>query len=170
MKRRCDLSPATDVRGAFCSSLHHRAATRQHASPLSRNHGTSIAFDPCLGGGTGALSTQEFNHEKAPERFRARLRERERPGTSLPETGSGERVESGAKASEIRPSCRPNKTVISKGYPLAGAPGFEPGDGGIKIRCLTTWLRPNVVGLPPYRASSGGRNIAARSLPINAEQ
>src|ERR1700759_4679145 len=26
---------------------------------------------------------------------------------------------------------------------LAGAPGFEPGDGGIKIRCLTTWLRPN---------------------------
>src|SRR6185437_10559797 len=26
---------------------------------------------------------------------------------------------------------------------LAGAPGFEPGDGGIKIRCLTAWLRPN---------------------------
>ncbi len=26
---------------------------------------------------------------------------------------------------------------------LAGAPGFEPGNGGIKIRCLTTWLRPN---------------------------
>ena len=25
---------------------------------------------------------------------------------------------------------------------LAGAPGFEPGNGGIKIRCLTTWLRP----------------------------
>jgi hypothetical protein len=24
--------------------------------------------------------------------------------------------------------------------------------------------------LPPYRARSGGRNIAARSLPINAEQ
>src|SRR3981189_2136611 len=27
---------------------------------------------------------------------------------------------------------------------LAGAPGFEPGNGGIKIRCLTTWLRPNL--------------------------
>jgi hypothetical protein len=26
---------------------------------------------------------------------------------------------------------------------LAGAGGFEPPDGGIKIRCLTTWLRPN---------------------------
>lgn len=25
---------------------------------------------------------------------------------------------------------------------LAGAPGFEPGDGGTKNRCLTTWLRP----------------------------
>src|SRR6202035_2219729 len=25
---------------------------------------------------------------------------------------------------------------------VAGAGGFEPPDGGIKIRCLTTWLRP----------------------------
>src|SRR4051812_9011984 len=30
---------------------------------------------------------------------------------------------------------------------LAGAPGFEPGDGGIKIRCLTTWLRPIAAAL-----------------------
>ena len=29
---------------------------------------------------------------------------------------------------------------------LAGAPGFEPGNGGIKIRCLTTWLRPIALG------------------------
>lgn len=36
--------------------------------------------------------------------------------------------------------------VISKRLAgLAGAPGFEPGDGGIKIHCLTTWLRPNAV-------------------------
>jgi hypothetical protein len=33
---------------------------------------------------------------------------------------------------------------------LVGAPGFEPGNGGIKIRCLTTWLRPN---------SRKGRNL-----------
>ena len=26
---------------------------------------------------------------------------------------------------------------------LAGAGGFEPPHGGIKVRCLTTWLRPN---------------------------
>lgn len=26
---------------------------------------------------------------------------------------------------------------------LAGMPGFEPGNGGIKILCLTTWRHPN---------------------------
>ncbi len=26
---------------------------------------------------------------------------------------------------------------------LAGMGGFEPPNGGIKIRCLTTWLHPN---------------------------
>src|SRR5581483_8277476 len=25
---------------------------------------------------------------------------------------------------------------------LAGAPGFEPGNGGFKVRCLTAWRRP----------------------------
>ena len=25
---------------------------------------------------------------------------------------------------------------------MAGAPGFEPGNGGTKNRCLTTWRRP----------------------------
>src|SRR4051812_35893173 len=33
---------------------------------------------------------------------------------------------------------------------MAGAPGFEPGNGGIKIRCLTTWLRP-IRRARPYR-------------------
>ena len=28
---------------------------------------------------------------------------------------------------------------------MAGAPGFEPGNGGTKNRCLTTWRRPNRV-------------------------
>jgi hypothetical protein len=32
------------------------------------------------------------------------------------------------------------RTVVNGS--VAGAPGFEPGNGGIKIRCLTTWLRP----------------------------
>ena len=28
---------------------------------------------------------------------------------------------------------------------LAGAPGIEPGNAGIKIRCLTAWRRPNKI-------------------------
>ena len=46
---------------------------------------------------------------------------------------------------------------------LVGAPGFEPGNGGIKIRCLTTWLRPN---------GRKGRNllkIEPGSMPENGE-
>jgi hypothetical protein len=35
-----------------------------------------------------------------------------------------------------------NKLLKTQHCILAGAPGFEPGNGGIKIRCLTTWLRP----------------------------
>ena len=40
---------------------------------------------------------------------------------------------------------------------VAGAPGFEPGNGGIKIRCLTAWLRP--IGQSRSRPddSDGGR-------------
>ena len=45
---------------------------------------------------------------------------------------------------------------------LAGAPGFEPGDGGIKIRCLTTWLRPNTAGAPRIAAASGEFNETLR--------
>jgi hypothetical protein len=37
---------------------------------------------------------------------------------------------------------------------LAGAGGFEPPYGGIKIRCLTTWLRPN-----------RQQNTVARAIP-----
>src|SRR5690242_10207603 len=45
---------------------------------------------------------------------------------------------------------------------LAGAPGFEPGNGGIKIRCLTTWLRPTRTGATLTRAA-GARNDARRA-------
>src|SRR5262249_5259671 len=34
-------------------------------------------------------------------------------------------------------------TTLSICYTLAGAGGLEPPNGGIKIRCLTTWLRPS---------------------------
>ena len=41
-------------------------------------------------------------------------------------------------------------------FRLAGAGGFEPPNGGIKIRCLTTWLRPNAPS-DCRRLSAGGR-------------
>ena len=40
---------------------------------------------------------------------------------------------------------------------LAGAGGFEPPYGGIKIRCLTTWLRPNDRRRLPTKALSGNK-------------
>src|SRR5262249_44105879 len=44
---------------------------------------------------------------------------------------------------------------------LAGAGGLEPPNGGIKIRCLTTWLRPISGGLlaPRRRADHSGRAV-----------
>ena len=39
-----------------------------------------------------------------------------------------------------KPFCSINKVMI---YPkLSGAVGFEPTNGGVKVRCLTTWRRP----------------------------
>src|ERR1043166_8583553 len=44
---------------------------------------------------------------------------------------------------------------------LAGAAGFEPGNGGIKIRCLTTWLRPNgALVHVPFPSATCGRSSA----------
>ena len=28
---------------------------------------------------------------------------------------------------------------------MAGAAGFEPTNNGVRVRCLTTWLRPNMM-------------------------
>src|SRR6187399_2012881 len=38
--------------------------------------------------------------------------------------------------------CLDRQTTKNPLKTLAGAGGFEPPHGGIKIRCLTTWLRP----------------------------
>ena len=40
---------------------------------------------------------------------------------------------------------------------LAGAGGFEPPHGGIKVRCLTTWLRPNGPSVGAARTHIVGR-------------
>ncbi len=45
---------------------------------------------------------------------------------------------------------------------VAGAPGFEPGNGGTKIRCLTAWLRPNAgVIYFACRACARGRALVS---------
>jgi hypothetical protein len=50
---------------------------------------------------------------------------------------------------------------------LAGAPGFEPGNAGIKIRCLTTWLRPNQIGsFPAPRAGAAQTPPLTYRLPV----
>ncbi len=34
---------------------------------------------------------------------------------------------------------------------MAGVPGFEPGHGGIRTRCLTAWLHPKAPILQPLK-------------------
>ncbi len=44
---------------------------------------------------------------------------------------------------------------------MAGVPGFEPGHGGIRTRCLTAWLHPKAPILQPTtlkKSGAGGEN------------
>ena len=50
---------------------------------------------------------------------------------------------------------------------MAGAPGFEPGNGGIKIRCLTTWLRPILAPTAARARDPRGRTILGPPPAIN---
>src|SRR4026207_1948637 len=66
----------------------------------------------------------------------------------------------------------PRKCLIYKDIEsterLAGAPGFEPGNGGIKIRCLTTWLRPHRyrrATAKQFRARDAGADGGCRRRP-----
>ena len=63
-----------------------------------------------------------------------------------------------------------NNILYFNGFNLAGAPGFEPGDGGIKIRCLTTWLRPIAtrVGVLRRTGAPARGTYTAHPRPINA--
>ena len=51
--------------------------------------------------------------------------------------------------------------VCGSGECVAGAGGFEPPHGGIKIRCLTAWRRPNAP------ADRRARTIKRQLLPRN---
>jgi hypothetical protein len=50
---------------------------------------------------------------------------------------------------------------------VAGAGGFEPPYGGIKIRCLTAWRRPNPPRGPRCRPAESGRTIVRVSMRRN---
>ena len=52
-------------------------------------------------------------------------------------------------------------TVFSINYEIGWGAGFEPGNGGIKIRCLTTWLRPigPVMAKPCFAWTRGGPQL-----------
>src|SRR2546423_10069442 len=47
---------------------------------------------------------------------------------------------------EFRPILTSFGKFLRRPECLAGAGGIEPPNGGIKIRCLTAWLRPNKSG------------------------
>src|SRR5262249_38371308 len=51
---------------------------------------------------------------------------------------------------------------------MAGAGGIEPPNGGIKIRCLTAWLRPNGAGRESGDAANARRprRSIGRTAPI----
>jgi hypothetical protein len=56
------------------------------------------------------------------------------------------------------PDRTPKKGRIDERYQVAGAGGIEPPNGGIKIRCLTTWLRP-------IRPFGNGGDTSVRGFP-----
>ena len=58
--------------------------------------------------------------------------------------------------------------LIYQEFLLAGAEGFEPPYRGIKIRCLTTWLRPNRLGRLTGRPPAGNKT-AGEPLPCRRQ-
>ena len=63
------------------------------------------------------------------------------PNDNCSATGSGLAM-AGSNGMTSRRAGR-RRTGSSRTVQLAGAAGFEPANGGIKSRCLTTWRRPS---------------------------
>ncbi len=49
------------------------------------------------------------------------------------------------------------KPRMSEALKVAGVPGFEPGNGEIKTRCLTAWRYSNkeLAGIPGFEPGNG---------------
>ena len=51
---------------------------------------------------------------------------------------------------------------------MAGTAGLEPADEGVKVPCLTTWLRPNLHEFPQGPDANGnekGKKAGIRDAP-----
>src|SRR5690554_5460155 len=78
---------------------------------------------------------------------------------------SEEKEWSGQRGSNPRPSPWQGDALPAELCPhiMAGAPGFEPGNDGVKVRCLTAWLRPNAANEISDGAIDGIRTHECRS-------
>ena len=54
-----------------------------------------------------------------------------------------------------------NSTSNSPSRKMAGVPGFEPGYGGIKTRCLTAWRHPNGIFTCRVKSLEGSNHQGA---------
>src|SRR5207253_1389460 len=76
--------------------------------------------------------------------------------SSSPKRGSRDESER-AKSRDFRAILASLRELGQTDECVAGAGGIEPPNGGIKIRCLTAWLRPN----GPF--GNGAANAASRT-------
>ena len=48
------------------------------------------------------------------------------------------------RARQLLKRKKPRTRTACRGSRLAGMAGFEPANDGVKVRCLTPWLHPNI--------------------------
>ena len=77
------------------------------------------------------------------------------------EVATGIEGRSGLYVDLLRILCGPapkyNNFRVADPWKVAGVLGFEPRNGGIKIRCLTAWLYPKALESPRARKAAYGR-------------
>ena len=112
----------------------------------------------CAGSGGTDLSEAPETSGRACPKYRT-IGRRDLRGASCADPAARYAHRNGAqRAAGERFRLKHPKSAIAVQNQFAGAPGFEPGNGGIKIRCLTTWLRPKA------RADHTGASGAGQRL------
>ena len=90
-----------------------------------------------LGGGRGGCLRREHDPRLVPDRPRG---ERRPAGAARASVGEGAGRADQVGSSPLA-SYSPKEAGRRRGRRVKPPPGFEPGDSGFAIRCLTTWLR-----------------------------